>query len=255
MAEEVKPPKPFEKWLVITQISVVAFTLLCVLGLLVVDKPVWPLVGTGLGVLVLLRFDEIASFTFKGFGLETAITRAKQAEKDALEAAEEAKSTAAEAKKTIESLKQLGMNLTSSVMPLLVASGTPELKTSVEVAIGKRQSIKHHFEAMGLTQQQIADVFSGFDNLAVIQLVYETANRLEFTFQPSELSKKTFPTGKNLILKKLVLKTEHLKDFFGDYTNMTLELENWSDEIATFTQTGEIDFDKFRQLKQPEVTK
>ncbi len=100
MAEEVKPPEPFERWLAIAQIGVVAFTLLGVLGFSVAHISVWPLAVTGLVTLVLLQVDEIASLTFKGLGVEAAITQAKQAEKDALRAAEKAKSMAAEAGKT-----------------------------------------------------------------------------------------------------------------------------------------------------------
>ncbi len=250
MVENITLPKTVGGWLfLIAQVTVVLATLLGTFWLVLAGRSAGSFAAVGVGVLFLFRFGDIATLSFKAFGIEAAITRAKQAEEDALKAANEAINAVEEANKTIDALKQLGMHLSSLTLPI-VLDGSMR-RATLEVAMQYRNTAKRQLEAMGCTSKQIESTLVSFDLDATLKMIMEIADLLKIPFQLVELHRDLWPSEQfNAVhlSQGFTYEVEGLRKYFRERTTMTPELESWINEIIRFQKTGEIDFDKQRAL-------
>jgi hypothetical protein len=157
MAQEVTPPQALEGRLTRAQIGIIAVTMLGTLGLSVFDKPAAPFAVVSLGVLLLLRFGDIASLTLKGFGAEAVIQRAERA--------------VSEADRAVEALKQLGMNLSKTVLTLQAIQGRRGSVPTLRGSLRARNVIVSNLQDLGLTFDEAEQAAVVFDDFMVFDLV------------------------------------------------------------------------------------
>ena len=246
--EQRQPLTPWQRGVVVT-------IFLCTLGLSIFDRPTLAFALVGIGTLLLLLIgSDITRIVFRIPGGETIIERAKDAERGALKAALEAKEAVARAEKAVEALKEMGVQLTSTVLPLALEleprEVVREVFSSAEKTIKQRNYIKRQLIDMGCSDGQINRALEDFDFLAVKDIIRETARHLEFGLYESELDNflrkgHYDPDG----LLRHVMEYSEKPDYSRHAGTDRLEgLADWIREVTRLPSSGTVDFAKFRRL-------
>ncbi len=217
-----------EGWLIRAQVGIIALTMLGTLGLSVFDKPAAPFAIVGLGVLLLLRFGDIASLTLKGFGAEAVVQRAERAASDADKAAEDAL-------QTIEALKELGKSLAVVALTPPIFTGN-SFSNSLETTLISRDLIVQSLESLGCTPAEIKLVMSPFQVSFTASMLTEAIKSLP----PRSQIEVSEPATAAMNDPKKAPDIARVRALFKEYGS-TDEAENWLDKIERFLTTGYTD--------------
>lgn len=216
-----------EKWLSWVQVGIISGTMLGTLGLSIAGKPAAPFAAVGLGVLLLLRFGDIASLTLKAFGAEAVVERAERAANDADKAT-------GEAEQAIEALKDLGKALVATSLSLAALRGNT-FASFLGTTLGMRDLLVGSLEEMGCTPKEIEDVTAVFKSSLVGNMLKEALQAM-----PAESSSAIAVPTLNLIddLPKN-FDIARAKTLFEEQ-GFTDEAKVWLDRIELFIATGDI---------------
>jgi hypothetical protein len=204
------------------QIGLVGFTMVGTLLLSAFGRAAAPFATVGLGALLLLRFGDIASLTFKAFGAEAIIQRAERAAEDAT--------------KAIEALKQTGMHLSSMVLTLQTLLGQGGTVTIAGV-LTSRRTVLSDLEALGCTRNEVAEVMRLPDHITLMQMVTTASNAMRVDHMALMKEKLTS------VLEHEPIDMPAVRAVFREY-EVTQKAERWLSQAEQFQKTGEVDLEK-----------